>query len=197
MENETIKIFTKVQNTVEALRLAEAGEALFFRRDADGSYFTRHLKSIECNASLPYEIKVDGYFRYCYTATEIDPCQSPDGCSDLKPWMVYLGLGKDIPESDGRYYVSNATGQWFGGAGAFNSSGGVNDLSHYAIDVRTPWAKAAFPEHCRIRAYGEPRAMDVAWEAYRTPGMSTLVDMGDFQAGWNAAMAKAAADNKV
>jgi hypothetical protein len=159
MENETIKIFTKVQNTVEALRLAEAGKALFFRRDADGSYFTRHLKSIECNASLPYEIKVDGYFRYCYTLTEIDPCQSPDGCSELEPYMAYVGLGKDLADNGGFYYIINSSGHW---VHRFNEA---TPKGHCAIATQTVWAQKHFPEHCRIRNYQEPDAFEDMWQS--------------------------------
>jgi hypothetical protein len=42
-------------------------------------------------------------------------------------------------------------GSWGWGKGKQNS--------HYAIDVRTAWAQEHFPEHCRIRNYQEPDAL--------------------------------------
>ena len=167
MKNETIKTYTLVANTAEALRLTEAGESLYFQMGPYLDYVELRLLAIKFNRQEPYQVFKDSYLlqlQHCYTVTELDPCQSPDIASDvLEPWMAYVGQGKDIPESNGKYYLLNSSGRWVGGLCA--PSGTVNDRSHYAVDVRTAWAQEHFPEHCRIRAYQEPSAFDFAWKA--------------------------------
>jgi hypothetical protein len=166
MKNETIKTYTLVANTAEALRLTEAGESLYFQIGHDLDYVELRLLAIKFNRQEPYQVLKDSYLlqlQHCYTMTEFEPCESPDGCPELEPWLAYVGLGKDIPESEGQYYVSSLLGCWKGSADS--KSGFNNERSHYAVDVRTAWAQEHFPEHCRIRAYQEPSAFDVAWKA--------------------------------
>ena len=191
MKNEPIKTYALVASTGEALRIAEAGETLAFKNYvASGDYVISALNSIRVNNPHPYVTVHRGPFRYAFTVTELDPCQSPNSAFDvLKPWMAYVGQGKDIPESDGKYYLLNSSGRWNGGFCAYSSLN--NDRSHYAIDVRTAWAQEHFPEHCRIRAYVAPCAIDVAWNAHSNGGACKFPREEHFRAGWKAAMSHA------
>ena len=188
MKNETIKTYALVANIVAALRLAEAGEKLAFRDSkTHGDYEIRTLSAIYTrNNHYPYQ--AGGSFRHCYAVTELDPCRAPDGCPELEPWMAYVGLGKDIPESEGQYYMVDSRSQWVGGFDA--------PCSHYAVDVRTAWTQGEYPEHCRIRAYEEPCAMDVAWNAHSNGGAYTFPREEHFRAGWKAAMSHAITNRK-
>ena len=189
MKNETIKTYTLVASTAEALRLAEAGQTLTFSRDKKGILSLPHkLISIKVNANYPYEVATYGHFQHCYTVTELDPCQSPNGCPELAPWLAYMGFGKDIPESEGQYYMVDSRSQWVGGFDA--------PCSHYAIDVRTAWAQRNYPEHCRIRAYVAPCAIDVAWNAHSNGGACKFPREEHFRAGWEAAMSHAIANRR-
>ena len=195
MKNETIKTYTLVASTVEALRLAEAGHPLTFSSDKKGRLcHSRKLMAIKVNAAYPYEVATHGHFQHCYAVTELDPCRAPDGCPELEPWMAYVGLGKNIPQSEGQCYVLSSRGLWEGLVYAVN--GGENNRNHYAIDVRTAWAQRNYPEHCRIRAYAEPCAIDVAWNAHSNGGVYIFPGEDHFRAGWKAAMLHAIANRK-
>jgi len=160
MKNETIKTFTKVQNTVEALRLAEAGEELFFKLNpTDKTCINSKLVAIRITSPYPYELKSSDRFRCCYTLTEIDPCQAPDGCPELEPYMAYVGLGKDLADNGGFYYIINSSGHW---VHRFNEA---TPKGHCAIATQTVWAQKHFPEHCRIRNYQEPDAFEDMWQS--------------------------------
>jgi len=195
MKNETIKTYALVANIVAALRLAEAGEKLAFRDSkTHGDYEIRTLSAIYTrNNHYPYQ--AGGSFRHCYAVTELDPCRAPDGCPELEPWMAYVGLGKDIPESEGQYYMVDSRSQWVGG---FNAPFGIQTARrHYAVDVRTAWAQEHFPEHCRIRAYVAPCAIDVAWMAHSKGGAYSFPHLSEhFRAGWKAAMSHAITNRK-
>ncbi len=190
MKNEKIKTYTEI--TVEqAFKLAAKGEDLCFTQDeGDGRKFwtePTELESIHLNRTEPFKPYYCSSFKYCATVTEIDPCQAPDGCPELEPWMAYVGLGKYIPVSvNGEYYVKNSTGVWDFGYCAEYSGG--NARSHYAIDVRTAWAQEHFSEHVRIRNYQEPCPIQEAWDE-QLCSYHTLDEFASFKRGWTAAMA--------
>jgi hypothetical protein len=166
--SETIKQYTLVASTAGALCLAEAGEALFFRHDKGcGNYARRKLIAIFINTAFPYKADIGGQFESCYTMTEIDPCQSPEGFPELEPWMAYVGKDlkpedyPNIPDQGGNqcfFAPQRHSSVWKPGCNIFGGG-------HLAIDVRTAWSQEHFPEHCRIRNYQEPDAFDIAWDA--------------------------------
>jgi len=192
MKKQTIKQFALVASPAEALRLAEAGEKLAFRHyKSHGGFFIRTLIAIKINKPCPYEVSVGGHFKHCFAVTEIDPCQSPDGCPDLPPWWAYVGKikGLDYNWCEDVFKVSMCCeagrgNEWTGAAS-------TNLPFHYAVDVRTAWAQEHFPEHCRIRAYVAPCAIDVAWNAHSNGGAYTFPREEHFRAGWKAAMSHA------
>jgi hypothetical protein len=90
---------------------------------------------------------------------ELDPCQAPDGCPELEPWMAYLGIGPfeyfGYPRNEILPYLIHLDGSWTrnDGTAGFRT----------AVDVRTAWAQEHFPEHCEIRNYQEPDAFEEYW----------------------------------
>ena len=164
MKNETIKQNTKITSTVEALRLAEAGEQFAFMIDQTSIFHgPRKLIAIFINTAFPYKADIGGQFESCYTVTEIDPCQSPEGFPELEPWMAYVG--KDLKPEDYPNIPDQGGNQCFFAAVPRHSSvwkPGFNIFGggHLAIDVRTAWSQEHFPEHCRIRNYQEPDAFE-------------------------------------
>jgi hypothetical protein len=87
---------------------------------------------------------------------ELDPCIAPDGCPELEPWMAYVGLGEDVPNSeDFEYWSFSPISLEYEGHYHGHSNG-----RRYFVDVRTEWAQEHFPEHCRIRNYQEPDAFE-------------------------------------
>lgn len=168
MKNETIKQNTKITSTVEALRLAEAGEQFAFMIDETSIFHgPRKLIAIFINTAFPYKADIGGQFESCYTVTEIDPCQSPEGFPELEPWMAYVGKDlkpedyPNIPDQGGNqcfFAPQRHSSVWKPGCNIFGGG-------HLAIDVRTAWSQEHFPEHCRIRNYQEPDAFDIAWDA--------------------------------
>jgi hypothetical protein len=162
MKNETIKTFTEI--TVEqAAQFQRAGWKDFSVSNEKGQWGRHGLDAISHDGcSNPfYSETSESFFMYCATVTELDPCQAPDGCPELEPWMAYVGLGSDelsviFPPIDCIYdcerhecHVSWASRKVFHRA-----------HYHYAIDVRTAWAQEHFPEFCRIRNYQEPDAFE-------------------------------------
>jgi len=170
--NEKIKIYTEVPSTIEALRLAEAGEQLAFRRETtEDPYIAAKLVAIKLTSSYPYETyETKGTItrsRHCYTFTELDPCRSPEGFPELEPWMAYVGKDlksedyPNIPDQGGNqcfFAPQRHSSVWKPGCHIFGGG-------HLAIDVRTAWSQEHFPEHCRIRNYQAPDAFDIAWNA--------------------------------
>ena len=193
MKNETIKIYNKVASESEVLRLSENGEKLAFNQDGIGNYTTGILIAIKINKTCPYETLDDGHFEHCYTVTELDPCQSPDGCLELEPWMAYVGSDHSIRptfSSFGSFWLEDADG-WIDYRNHGSTFNGAR-----AVDVRTAWTQGEYPEHCRIRAYEEPCAMDVAWNAHSNGGAYTFPREEHFRAGWKAAMSHAITNRK-
>ena len=191
MKNETIKTYALVASTGEALRLTEAGESLYFQMGPDLDYIELRFLAIKFNCLNPYQVFNDSYLlqlQHCFTVTELDPCRAPAGCPELAPWLAYVGFGKDIPESEGQYYMVDSRSQWVGGFDA--------PRSHYAVDVRTAWTQRNYPDHCRIRAYVAPCAIDVAWNAHSNGGAYTFPREEHFRAGWKAAMSHAITNSK-
>jgi hypothetical protein len=159
MNKKTIKIHTAITR-FEAIELSEQGIHLCFTQNGGDShqFWTdpMELESIHPNRTEPYKPYHCGPFRHCAKVTEINPCQSPDGCPELEPWMAYVG-DQPLNISSGvtggvltSVSVNELEDEW--------CTGYTGNLSgyFYAIDVRTAWAKEHFPEHCRIRAYQEP-----------------------------------------
>lgn len=97
------------------------------------------------------------------TVTEINPCAAPDGCPELEPWMAYVGFTDVDPHET----ILDTSSDMSGSSYAFDEETdtwcecyyNLKDY-HYAVDVRTAWAKEHFAEHCRIRNYQEPDAFE-------------------------------------
>ncbi len=140
----------------EALDLSGKGELMAFSNNKTCWSELQGLDGIRPCGSAPYNSMYKGYFIYCATVTELDPCQPPAGCCpELEPWMAYVGMGSEelgIIFEDDESLESNyfADGDdWVGRVAGYLFH------EHYAIDVRTAWAQEHFSEHCRIRNYQE------------------------------------------
>jgi hypothetical protein len=155
MKNETIKQFTPI--TVE-----QAGEMLRDNgwKPVKGLYASSPcfhkdevtLMGIACGHNMPFIDDTEGCWEELFTVTDINPCQAPDGCPELEPWMAYVGRTGDIPEAKNKYFA--ACPDHHGWSSHFSGTGTMGH--YYAIDVRTEWSKREYPEHCRIRNYQEP-----------------------------------------
>ena len=110
------------------------------------------------------------------TVTEIDPCKAPEGCPELEPWLAYVGVG-----DDGEYPIGENQPSVFWAVAdewrTYSSHGGICfSTNHYAIDVRTAFAKKHFSEHCRIRNYQEYDPFE-EWYAAPHKGPATTKSM--------------------
>lgn len=162
MKNETIKTITEI-TPLDGLKLlvkseGKPVEGLEFMDSAyrRKGWQSHKLEWIIPGSGLPFHCK-SHCFDTCAKVTEIDPCQSPEGCPELEPWMAYVGMGpiSGSPEHQGSLFFCSKTLQsWT------HSTGATNDNLHYCVDVRTAWAQSELNEHCRIRAYVEPKPID-------------------------------------
>ena len=177
MKNETIKTFTEI-NVEQALNLAERGERLCFSSNTGtNKQWTApmELESININRFTRFRpARWHHSFQHCATVTELDPCLSPDGCPELEPWMAYVGLGPMENAGGHHKFIGFCQGEWQDG------KYGLQEW-HYAIDVRTSWAKEHFPEHVRIRNYQEPYPFndliqEICFERHNTDGRSFTMD---------------------
>ena len=197
MKNETIKTYTPITDMSEVVKLAESGESIAFQ-GIRRHWKTAQLQSVSVNGrSENVYFTSDGWKEKAATVAELDPCQSPDGCPDLEPWMAYVGIGvKDIQSSNYGELVSYSPNYanfcWINR----NDLKTVKHYEHCAVDVRTAWSKEHFPDHCRIRAYVEPCAMEAAWIVQSMHGSHTFYDQEHFKSGWKAAMSHAIANRK-
>ncbi len=152
MKNETIKTYTEI-TPLEAMKLLVENEGKPVKGLAvmdescvgDEWSVIAPLQGVDLGSDCPFELPLFGYEK-CATVTELDPCQAPDGCPELEPWMAYLGENK----VDSMHYGYAVYG------GRWMECEGAQIGYAFAIDVRTAFAQEHFSEHCRIRNYQEP-----------------------------------------
>lgn len=185
MKSETIKQFTgiTVEQAGEMLRdngWSKPVEDMWFSSAPAFGYFKGNLTGLDTIGVTPFLCGAAAVTN-CYTCTEIDPCQAPDGCPELEPWMAYVGKGdrSKIGENQPSIYWSYMGNGWDSYDG--HHDGIFSSNNFYAIDVRTAWAQEHFPEHCRIRNYQEPDAFngllqEICFERHNTDGRSFSMD---------------------
>jgi len=163
-----IKLYKEI-DTKRALELMLASKEgyvtnMAFRDDKEYEWQISNLLAVNPSNS-GWTFKADDleteWYTLCAEVVERFPNETPEDVPELPhPWLVYVGLGKDIPNNKsynwalgcGKCWCSNVV---FRNKRDHNKRDKPNGNIHYAIDVRTKAAKDNFPELVKALGYNE------------------------------------------
>ena len=119
-----------------------------FRDDCENDWVLGELLGYV--SDYPYRFMSISKWRFCAEVEEIDPRQVPEGCPPLpEPWLAYVP--RDMVNSKGKYWITCDYGRWSENYNGFANS----SFNHFAIDVRTDFAKTHFPQIVEAMEYEE------------------------------------------
>ena len=145
--------------------LSERKEPLCGFRDADFQPWTHgNLYYVHPGSAEPFRTKSEK-FRQCARITAEDPRKVPEGVPELpEPWLAYVGPGPLNPSQRTHEEVHDLWGLRISDINPKWASDceGMAKGWHYAIDVRTAFAREHFPEY--VQALGYPIEEAKRWE---------------------------------
>lgn len=135
------------------------GSPIAIREDESHEWQKDWLQQLHVFADYPFETTDDNWWPYAALIIERMPNEVPDGLPPLpEPWLAYVGKG---PLHNADSAAKTVIWAYDGNSKWFPCGYGRVESVHYAIDVRSAYARLHYPELVEAMEYKKPLKLEV------------------------------------